>query len=522
MKTFLISLKLRNAYKVNTFIYALKSLPILNKILSTKLYQSKIVKIIGNIISILWEIINIFIGKFLYIYFMVWSVTNFYELDKGSTFLHILFFLTIIGAFLNTYMFNASKDKYYALFMLRMNAYSYTLSNYFYNIIKVVIGFLPFIIIIGLYLKINIFILLLIPVFIASIKLIVAACFLYLYEKKGIFVNENKPLKNIWILTIICLLFAYALPYIHIIIPSIFLIITMIIIILISIPAIIYIIKFTKYREIYKLVFYTSNMNAEVNQTKIQIDTSLKQISFDNKYKSNKKGYAYFNDLFVKRHSKLLMKSSKKVAFISLCLIIGTMMILFFNPNISNSVNNILMEYLPYFVFVMYLINRGENVTKTMFINSDHAMLTYSFYREPKAILGLFKERLKSIIIINLIPASIIGIGLALLLAISGGTDNYLNYFILITSILAMSILFSIHHLVLYYLLQPYNINSETKNATYTLANVITYIACYYMIDLQLPTLYFGCATILFALIYSFVSLFLVYKLAPKTFKIRI
>ena len=178
MKTFLISLKLRNAYKVNTFIYALKSLPILNKILSTKLYQSKIVKIIGNIISILWEIINIFIGKFLYIYFMVWSVTNFYELDKGSTFLHILFFLTIIGAFLNTYMFNASKDKYYALFMLRMNAYSYTLSNYFYNIIKVVIGFLPFIIIIGLYLKINIFILLLIPVFIASIKLIVAACFL--------------------------------------------------------------------------------------------------------------------------------------------------------------------------------------------------------------------------------------------------------------------------------------------------------------------------------------------------------
>ena len=180
------------------------------------------------------------------------------------------------------------------------------------------------------------------------------------------------------------------------------------------------------------------------------------------------------------------------------------------------------MEYLPYFVFVMYLINRGENVTKTMFINSDHAMLTYSFYREPKAILGLFKERLKSIIIINLIPASIIGIGLALLLAISGGTDNYLNYFILITSILAMSIFFSIHHLVLYYLLQPYNINSETKNATYTLANVITYIACYYMIDLQLPTLYFGCATILFALIYSFVSLFLVYKLAPKTFKIRI
>ena len=85
-----------------------------------------------------------------------------------------------------------------------------------------------------------------------------------------------------------------------------------------------------------------------------------------------------------------------------------------------------------------------------------------------------------------------------------------------------MSIFFSVHHLVIYYLLQPYNINSETKNTTYTIVNILTYVVCYYMIDLRLPTFSFGLAAIIFAITYSLISLFLVYKFAPKTFKIRI
>ena len=67
-----------------------------------------------------------------------------------------------------------------------------------------------------------------------------------------------------------------------------------------------------------------------------------------------------------------------------------------------------------------------------------------------------------------------------------------------------------------------YNIASETKNTTYTIVSILTYVICYWMIDLRLPTFYFGLATIIFAIIYSFISLYLIYKFAPKTFKIRI
>lgn len=85
-----------------------------------------------------------------------------------------------------------------------------------------------------------------------------------------------------------------------------------------------------------------------------------------------------------------------------------------------------------------------------------------------------------------------------------------------------MSIFFSIHHMVLYYLLQPYNVYSETKSSTYSIANFITYIACYCMLKLELPTMEFGLATIVFTLVYCIISLILAYRLAPKTFRLRI
>ena len=80
-------------------------------------------------------------------------------------------------------------------------------------------------------------------------------------------------------------------------------------------------------------------------------------------------------------------------------------------------------------------------------MNCDHSLLTYSFYKQPKFILRLFQIRLREIMKINAVPALVIGIGLALILYATGGTDNPLNYVVLIVSILCMSLFFSIHYL---------------------------------------------------------------------------
>ena len=130
--SFIISFKLRNTYRVNSIIYSIKQLPLIKKILPNSLYKNKGLKILGNVISILIEIGNIFLGKFIYILAMIVGLLGIAKTSKPDTFVHIFTFLTMIGALLNTYMFNPSKDKYYAMVLMNMDAKKYTLSNYYY------------------------------------------------------------------------------------------------------------------------------------------------------------------------------------------------------------------------------------------------------------------------------------------------------------------------------------------------------------------------------------------------------
>ena len=226
--------------------------------------------------------------------------------------------------------------------------------------------------------------------------------------------------------------------------------------------------------------------------------------------------------MFVKRHKKILTEAVKKQTVVILLIIAVITIAIYINNDFKEKTNGILLTYLPYFVFIMYLLNRGTTVTQAMFMNCDHSMLTYRIYRTPKVILGIFKERLKTLIKINLLPSMVIALGLPLLLYISGGTANMLDYVVLFISIIAMSIFFSVHYLVMYYLLQPYNVNTEIKSSTYRVVQTLTYFVCYYMIQLKLPTMPFGIAMSAFCIAYCIISLFLVYKYAPKTFKLRI
>lgn len=523
VKSFIISFKLKNTYRVNTIIYSIKQFPIIKKLLPNSLYKSKCLKAFGNIISILIEIGSIFIGKLLYILLMIVSLLTLFKTNQVDTFLHIFIFLTICGGLMNTFMFNPSKDKYYALVIMNMDAKSYTLSNYYYAILKVLIGFLPFTLIFGLEVDLPLWICLILPVFIGFVKIIISNLCLLDFKKTGKVRNENIPTKVVWVGVSVLLLLAYGLPYMGFVISQSLFLIFFIIVLVTGIYSLIKINNFKEYSKIYKKILTNDNVyiaNKE-SSTKSLKENVSKQIIYNN-ITSDKKGFAYFHDLFVKRHQKILTNSARKQMIIIMIILIIAIVAIFVKPEISKQVNSILLMYLPYFVFVMYLLNRGTVVTQAMFMNCDHSMLTYRIYRTPKVILGVFKERLKTLILINLMPALIIALGLPLLLFLTGGTDNILNYIVLFVSIIAMSIFFSVHYLVMYYLLQPYNVNTEMKSSTYSVVQTLTYIVCYYMIEFKLQTIYFGIAMSLFCIIYSIVSLVLVYRLAPKTFKLRI
>ena len=524
LKTFLISFQLQNTYRTNSIIYSIKQFPIIRKILPDSLYQNRGLKLFANILSIIWEIINIFLGKLIYIAVMIFMALSWYKTNPADTFIHLFLFLTFAGGVLNTYMLNPTKDKYYAIVLMNMNAREYGLSNYYYQLIKLVIGFLPFTILFGWVTGVPLWIQIILPFLVMAVKLMVMNALIGRFEKTKKIANENLPTKIVWSFVGICLLFAYGLPFIGITInPTIFLFVFLIMMLL-GLYSLIKIHHFKDYRKMYKQILTQSNVYRQenTNTTQMMKENSLKQIELDTKYTSNKTGFAYFHDLFVKRHKKILTEAVKKQSVVIILIMIAMTIGITMNENFKTKTNQTLLVFLPYFVFIMYLINRSSSVTSAMFMNCDHSMLTYRIYRTPKVILGIFKERLKTLITINLMPAILIGGGLALLLYLSGGTDNPFNYAILFVSIIAMSIFFSVHYLVMYYLLQPYNVSTEIKSSTYKAVQAFTYIVCWYMIQIRLPIFGFGIATIVFCIAYSLISLFLAYKYAPKTFKLRV
>ena len=524
LKTFITSFKLQNTYRTNSIIYSLKQLPLIKRILPNGLYKSKGLKIFAGIISILWEIINIFIGKIIYIVAMIFMALSWYKTNNADTFIHIFIFLTLAGGLVNTYMLNPTKDKYYAIILMNINAREYGLSNYYYQLIKLIVGFLPFTILFGMIAGVPLWVQIAIPFFVLAIKLIVMNYSIYKFKKTNKASNENLLNKFSWGFIGICLLLAYGLPAINITINQTIFLYIFILAIILGIVSLVKIHNFKDYRRMYKQILTESNVYVQEKATGTQAmkDNSLRQIELDKNYTSNKSGFAYFHDLFVKRHRKILTTAVKKQSVVILLIIIAMIIGIQINNDFKVKTNEILLVYLPYFVFIMYCINRSSSVTQAMFMNCDHSMLTYRIYRTPKVILGIFKERLKTLITINLLPAVLMGGGLALLLYLSGGTDNPINYAIQFVSIIAMSIFFSVHYLVMYYLLQPYNVNTEMKSSTYKVVQGLTYIVCWYMIQIQMPIFTFGIATIVFCITYCLISLFIAYKYAPKTFKLRV
>ncbi|WP_443029430.1 hypothetical protein, partial [Sporofaciens musculi] len=113
------------------------------------------------------------------------------------------------------------------------------------------------------------------------------------------------------------------------------------------------------------------------------------------------------------------------------------------------------------------------------------------------------------------------GVGLTLLLYLSGGTNEPLNYVMLMVSVLCISMFFSVHYLTIYYLLQPYNAGTEIKSGTYRMVVMLTYFVCYGIMRMDIPTFVFGLGTIIFCVAYCIIACVLVYKMAPKTFRLR-
>ena len=525
-RTLRITFSLRNTYRVNNILYALKQIPLVGRILPEALYQEPGLKILANIISVLWEIFAALIGKGAYFLILLGAAALYPSPEKRALFLYLMVICTVLGGFVNTYMFNPTKDKYYALILLRMDARSYTLVNYGYALIKLAAAYLLFGLLLGGLVDLPVWQRVLLPLFAVGVKLFAAAYMLRDYEKTGNASNENKVGPLYWAALFLGLAAAFGLPAIGIFLPEAASLIFMGLGAALGAFSAGRILRFAFYRNMYQELLgdWMDQMDkgGASKTASAARKQSEKAISADTGITSSRNGFEYLNELFIKRHQRILWRAAEKIAFVCLILVLAALIALSLYPEVKTVVNELTMQFLPYFVFILYAINRGTGFTQALFINCDSSLLTYSFYKKPGQILKLFRIRLREIIKINLLPAFVIGAGLAVLLFASGGTDNPVNYAVLVVSVLCMSVFFSVHYLMIYYLLQPYTAGAEMKSGTYKIVMTVTYFVCYLMMRVQMPTLIFGLMTIVFCVAYSVIACVVVYRMAPKTFKLRL
>lgn len=521
LNTLRLSFSLKNTYRVNAILHSLKQIPLLKHLLSNTLYQVRGLKIFANVLAVIWELITIFLFKFLYFFVMVCGLELIRpDLQSKETFLHILLLLTLIGSFMNTNLFDAKRDKYYAMILLRMNARSYTLVNYGYYLLKVVVGFLPWVLLFGLGRGVPLWLCLLIPFAVAGSKLAVDSYSLWDYEQTGHVRNDSKLKKWPWLLTAVLLALAYLPLLAGAVLPLKVSAVLWVLCIPAGLLGLRRVVTFRYYREINQELL--AGLFTQIDTAKKAVKTANeKVISADLTITSQKNGFEFLNELFIKRHRKILWRSTLRIAVICAILCCGVLFLMALEPGVKTDINEMVMTWLPYFAFILYLINRGTGFTSALFMNCDHSLLTYSFYKQPKFVLKLFQIRLREIMKINAVPALVIGVGLAVILFVSGGTENPLNYVVLVVSVLFMSMFFSIHYLTVYYLLQPYTAGTEMKSGTYRIVMILTYVVCYALMNLRLPILVFGVACIAFCVLYSVVASILVYKYAPQTFRLR-
>ncbi len=516
-----ISFSLKNTYRVNAILFSLKQIPLLRRLLPASLYKSRGLKVFASLLAGIWELLSVFLGKFLYFFTMICGLGVLYDkLPADRVFLHILLFLTLIGSFLNTDLFNPTREKYYAVILMRMDARKYTLVNYLYSLFKTSIGFLPFTLLFGIDRGVPVWLSALLPFSVAGAKLSFVALTLWDYERRERGYNENKFSKLKWGAVALLLAAAYGLPALGFALPETVSAILFLLFLPLGALGLWKVLSFQGYREVNRelLSGLTQQTDTAAEVTKRENE---KKISADTSIYSGRRGFEYLNELFIKRHRKILWSSTKKISYVCAFLAAGMLFLICWKPELKAEINAVVMTSLPYFVFILYAINRGTGFTQALFMNCDHSLLTYSFYKRPSCVLKLFRIRLREIMKINALPALILGVGLALILFVSGGTENPLNYAILIISLLCMSLFFSVHYLTVYYLLQPYNAGTEIKSGTYRLVMTATYLVCFCLMQLRMSTLVFGILTIVFCVLYSLIACVLVYKLAPKTFRLR-
>lgn len=519
LKTLKNMFGLRKAYKSNSILYVLRQLPLIKKILPPALSVSKPLNIIVTTLYVIGEILNLFMWKALY-YFGVFGYLRSMSdtLPSDVLFCQTLLICTIIGLLMNVDFLSYKKDKFYAINIFKINAKQYTLIDLMFSLSKIIVGSLPIVIYLGLSWGIPLWFCIAIPFCVAFGKFIFAAYVLVTYDKTGVVNYAGKSLIS-WLVALLLGLAGFVMPLLEKGLPKEPCMAGVLLLLPVGLVCAIKVFTYKNYLKINKSML--SQVDLAMKEAKKRGNKTIESSIDDASVTSNKSGFEYFNELFMKRHKKILWKPALNMTIVIAAFAVIVNVGILFVPDGRQLIAKIFDGMIPYFSFIAYTISRGEPFTKALFMNCDDSMLTFSFYKKRNNVLKLFCIRLREIVKVNIVPGLALGIALGSFVFIPGDMESVKKGLLIILTMTAESILFSVHFLMLYYLLQPYNVNTEVKGVYYTIIKFAAYILIYLLMFQHIPIATFGVACLVFCVVYSAIACLLVAMLAPRTFKLK-
>ena len=127
------SLEFDLLYTVNSFIYILKGLPILNDLLTDDIYKSGLLKRLISAFMLVFFIARSLFLKFSYFFIIFVGCCELFPDNIVRSYFHIYFVLTILGMFINNKLLNSSKKKYFSIALFKMNANKFAKATLLWN-----------------------------------------------------------------------------------------------------------------------------------------------------------------------------------------------------------------------------------------------------------------------------------------------------------------------------------------------------------------------------------------------------
>lgn len=534
IRTFSNSFKVSFAENANTFIHFLKKLPIVGKKIPDTLYKETNVKVALGVVG---KIIGLLIGFFRKAFYLgVIILLPSYLITKDihksmPTFLHIFFFLSLVlGPLIGTIILDSTNKKAFNMInLMRCDPREFYIGEILYINIEKFIHFIIPMIIIGLIIGLPPYKAFVLMIEFTFLRFIGEFINLTVYKKtKIIMVKNNYIISTVTLLAMAC---AYGLPIAGKTIDFqsvIFNIITIISILSLGTLSFLYLWNFKGYTLISKKILTKDKLN---DLEAIKTDIKFADVKIDEKKMNkedlkrglfeNKQGYEYLNALFFQRHRRIMTAPVRIRVFMILAAFIIISGIALFFPEQRESLFGIIKKSGPVMVFIMYTMSTGERICRAMFYNCDVSLLRYGYYRQGKVILSNFTSRLKRTVLLNIIPAFALCIAMTGIIIISGYASELITMIPLFFSILCLACFFAIHHLFLYYVIQPYTKELTVKSPLFKIVNSIIYIISYICLQVKTSSLYFTLGVMAVTIIYMILALALTYKLAPKTFRLK-